>query len=259
MSTLGRFARVAVAGVLLLGIAGCSDSVAPTPADDLYPTRIQALVADSLQALLDEYSRTNPGFCSGLDQFGFSEGLCSGGPGTAPTLGDTAETVARVGEILVRNSRFTGVADASALRLKSASRSSTILRLTFRPQVVHGLEVENSSIIVNLGSAGVRAVSGNHYPFVHVPTPILTAQAARDRLVGRELVYIDFGGKPHTIRVTPESMTAPVTRVILPIKGSEILSLNVAWRVTVGGGPGWHLFVDTVTGDLLETRQLGFS
>lgn len=263
--TMRPSAQLATSCLLLLCchvMTSCQDKSPTAPEiERSYPTIITPLSADSLAALRQELALANIRLCSGLNEYGFTydrdvmcEARRSKGLGPDP---DHERLAAIAMDTLVRNAKFTGVADSSGLELRKVRRSSVpeIAKLTFEEQLYQGLLVDRTYITVVMDTVDVFAISGNHYPDIYVPTPAISSEQAQESLIGKVLLFGGFS-PPDTLVVAAEHMNLEPERVILPRKTDEGIELRVTWRVPVAGDYGWHIFVDSMTKECLLVRHL---
>jgi len=275
-----------------LGVTGQNHSAVQD-----YPTTIPRLSADSLATLNTLFSQANPRFCSDLNQFGFTSGSCFTGTSLIGEDASFDSLIEMARNSLAQNSQFTGVIDPQSPTLRFAAPigihggNILALRVQLHPQVYKGMLVEFTDIRVMMDTIGVLSIAGNHYPEIFIPHPVVFPHEAQQALLGKVLIWFGFGGDPNEFEITqetfcqedltsllrhphaaalppgPEIVALPgqIERVVLPHHTGAGIELRVAWRLRVrsscdGSSPlAWDLFVDTVTGELLLTRQLFFT
>lgn len=245
--------QIGLASVLAI-LAGCADTEPTVPTDSVYFTVIHPVATDSLAILEAEFSSLNPHVCSNLNSFGYTEGLCGlGAVGVTPGA-DRSRIVEIVKQELVRNVRFTGVVDSTAVSVWNVSGAFKFLRINFSNQRWEGFEVLNTGINVNVDSVGVVAINGNHYTEIQIPGRLrLSAKLAQASLIGLEIPWYDFGGQRHVTRIDWDSLIEDPEKVILPRRLSDRIELRFVWRVIVNI---WEIYVDTMTGEQLGIRQV---
>jgi hypothetical protein len=128
----------------------------------LYPTVVHRPSPEDLQSLRAEFASQNPNMCSGLSEFGFTTGVCSG-KRDLPDDTDVDALIAEAKSALVKNAQFTGVQDASDLTVRTQILFSGYLQVYFGRQQYEGLGVVGTEIRVHLDSGGVTSIHGNNY------------------------------------------------------------------------------------------------
>lgn len=263
-------------------LVACSDGPVTGPIQgQRYPTTYARLSSDSLATLDSLFSQANPRICSGLNEFGFTA-LVEGGSfciqGTRSGVGEDAQIehlIDNAKVILAQNAQFTGVREASSLSLafwtpiRNLQGDILDIRVRFEPQVYQGLQFQFADIQLMIDSVGILSISGNHFPDIYVPNPVVLPSVAQRTLEGRVLIWYDFGGSPIEYRVSEVSFCQDTLidgsalepmKVILPHETERGIELRVAWRFNVGCDlfhfSAWWMYVDIVTGELLFTVQL---
>ncbi len=275
-TTKVRFILVAIA-LLTVSCSNNSptDSSGGQPPSKSYPTIYAPLSQERLDVLEARFLEANPQFCGGLSEFGFVDGRPCSTIGSGVSQEFVVENFAdRARDFLKQNRQFTGALDSDSLTLASwgvlwrARNEITALMLVFDAQVYQGLQVMFSEIRVAIDSVAPAIITGNHFPKAVIPETIVSSKDARDGLLGQVLVWYDIGGDRRETVVDANSFCPDTTdagtpikteRVILPLKTERGLELRVAWRVGVScGGSGqalWWIYVDVVSGKLLQTEQ----
>lgn len=274
------------------GVTGQNQSAAQD-----YPTTIPRLSADSLATLNTLFSQANPRFCSDLNQFGFTSGSCFTGTSLMGEDAPIDSLIEMARNSLAQNAQFTGVIDPQSPTLRYAAPIGALggnilaLKVLMHPQVYKDMLVEFTDIRVMMDTIGVLSIAGNHYPEIFIPHPVVFPHEAQEALLGKVLIWFGFGGNPNEFEITqetfcqedltsllrhphaaalppgPEIVALPgqTERVVLPHQTGAGIELRVAWRLRIrdrcdGSSPlAWDMFVDTVTGELLLTRQLFFT
>ena len=207
----------------------------------------------------DEFAAENPNICSGLNAFGFTYGACNG-KGDVPDDADTDSLIAEAKAEVVRNAKFTGVQDAADLDVVSQVHALGFFHVTFAPQTYEGLPVPRTEIYVRMDSGGVTSIHGNHYVDICVPErPFFSERQARESLIDLQIPWYDIGGSQRVYHVTEDDLQSEAQKVIFPSVGLGMIELSVAWEVPVGfgaGPPGWFVYVDTMTKQIVWIEQL---
>lgn len=248
-------ARIRFAAALLLLVAGCTSDGPLAPQDDAaYPTTIPALSPEAQSALEAEFAQTNPRICSSVNEYGFTHGLCSTGSKGLDSDANVESLITLARNTIVRNSRFTGVANPSELVVAVARKLNYphMLRLDFESQTRAGLAVEGTVISVLMDGEGVLSISGHHYPEIRFPSHTVPAGKAETSILGLKIHYSDWtGGKDYV--VDRDSFRGDPMRVIYPRETDAAVELHVAWQIHVGF---FYVYVDTATLEVLGTRML---
>ena len=241
----------------------------------IYPTTIRPIEPSKLAELRQRFEELNgPQVCFELDEYGFLKfAYCSGRPVLRAVLSEDSEvSVSKAKRMLLANKEFTGLADTAALAVigfndmpgcircdGSAGDIRTIKRgIDFERQVYLGLEVLESRYTVILDSIGVMEMVGHWYDNITVPiSDKWSENRARQSLAGKAIIWYGLGGDKNTFVVTPEDLLNRSRKVILQHRVGGNIELRVAWEIPVGKGfLKWNIYVDTTTGEELETRQL---
>ncbi|MDH3217644.1 MAG: hypothetical protein OEN01_15450, partial [Candidatus Krumholzibacteria bacterium] len=198
-----------------------------------YPTIYTRLAPETLAALRTEFERLNPNVCSGLNEYGFTTGVCRAAD-RLPDDVDIAALISTAKTTLVENARFTGVREPSSLVATSHNLFSGDFRVDFARQLYERLQVVGTNIRVHLDTGGVRAIHGNHYPEICVPPqPLVTSTQAQESVIGVQITWYDFGGYPRVYTVTEDDLQEQPIRIILPLERHGVTELRVAWRVPI--------------------------
>ena len=235
--------------------------------DDVYPTTIEKLAPSRWNALQEMFVDLNDGeVCTPLNAFGFTDwdlGPCIDRPDWRFDELSDAEALSYARTFLVRNRRFTGVADPSELVRKPLGGRP----IKFENQRYQGLEVEFTEIIIDpswRGNPGrLVAVGGNWYPHIYVPDrEAISPEEAQRRLIGTELDYgSPYGESILTVSEASFPEHARVEKLIYPLHLEDRIELRVAWKVEVypnsgDRGPDFFVYVDTMTGEQLWVDHL---
>lgn len=246
-------ARFRFAAAIFLLSAGCTSDAPLAPQNDAaYPVTIPALSPEAQSALEAEFALENPRTCPGLDRFGFTRGVCLFHSEGIPADIDVNDVIRKARDMIVANSRFTGVTRPSQLVVARESHDSSELRIDFQPQTRSGLTVEGTEIFVIMDSKGPRWVVGHHYPEIRFPSHSVPAGKAETSILGLTIHYFDWtGGKDYV--VDQDSFEGAPVRVIYPRETETAVELHVAWQIHAGF---FYTYVDAATLEVLGTRML---
>lgn len=277
-----RFIRLLILLVIGLGPA-CSlfdleeqfDEVLPIG----YPSKYYILSPDEHQALQEAYTALNDNqlYATQLDSFGYitRDGMKWRGLAGDICPADEALMISRAKEAVAKFRDFTHVTDATDLRVSSsdgfsgdpgecAGQPAMVYKgwsVHFHNQVYGQMEVLHTGIDVGLDSEGVYWIEGHWYPEITIPLiPLVSSRQARNSIIGTKITWYGFAGEPHIFTVTSGSITGPAERVVLPFQTGSCIELRVVWRIGVemssSLSPAWYVYVDTMTGETVETWQL---
>jgi len=244
-----------------------------------YPTRYHALSATELESLRKEYVTLNENkICTSLNDLGFPEYSltpCLSRPILRIPITESVESaVAKAKLTLVKNSKFTNVADTAEVLLRRfvpldgctkcdgspGDIQQIKWRFDFANQRYQGLEVLESGIIVFSDAEGAMMLGGNLFRQINIPpTDQFSFEDAKKRLIGRELKFSTWGG-PQTYVIADSSfLSSPAPeKFIVQVKSSQGLEMHVAWRLPIGwgGSPLWFMYVDSTTGEVVREEIL---
>lgn len=227
-----------------------------------YPTVISPLPSAQLEKLNAEFRDLNPKFWGNLNKYGFiDDDIKSTTYMVHPDTILTDENLMnqRAKAMLLKNSKFTGVADSTKLVVIGSwvHGKGKLWTVRFANQVYNGLEVKNSKIFTWLDAKGVYRVSGNWYSYIFIPDKQIREEDAKDIIIGFKIeYYTGWGGDKQVYIVTEQDITNPAVKIVLVQFSGENIELKVAWQISVGLPIGWHVFIDIVTGEILGTEQL---
>ncbi|MFN0124902.1 MAG: hypothetical protein ACKV2V_30730 [Blastocatellia bacterium] len=85
--------------------------------------------------------------------------------------------------------------------------------------------------------------------------PGVSPQQATDTLMGRVFSYSNAAGQPVNYKVEQRDAIDVRELVILPRVDNDRMLLHLAWRVEVGRGMTWTVYIDALSGAELDVRQ----
>lgn len=238
-----------------------------------YPTTIQPLSAAKLTELTSEFNALNDKrVCTPLNEFGFIKyklTYCLTRKIQRIEIKDEASKIRLAKETLLKNTKFSGITDTSALVVKRStplrgcikcdgSDGDTVpiaWRIEFENQVYKNIEVKETRIVAFLDTNGVYMMGGNWYPDIFIPDKdIFSVEASKKNLIGTEITWYGWGGK-NVFVVESDSFSSNVRKVIIPFKNNNAIELRLTWKFYVGGS-SWAIYVDTTTGETVGIYQL---
>lgn len=233
-----------------------------------YPTVVHSLSAEELQQLQKEFDRLNNNrICSILNKFGLIGHACSYFYFRKnPKIKITDENIAINYAIntLVKNKKFTNATDSNELvksgfYVKNVNDDSTLWVIRFGPQKYRGYEVFRAKIVVGLYGDGVYFIDSFWYKDIYIPPiDIISKETARKKVIGRKIIWNEGGG-PIEFTVTENLVEVYIEKIIYPLEKEETIELRVAWRIPIIFGTsmiGWHIYIDTTTGEEIAIIQL---
>ena len=133
------------------------------------------------------------------------------------------------------------------------------LRIDFSGQTHKGFPVEGdvSSLTVFANANGISRIDGYWFPKITVPLePKISKTSAKNKLNGRTFTYGDIFGRPVNFRVEQKDLSNIAHKVVFVKKSSQGLEFRLAWKIPVGQGLSWTVYVDAITGEELKVVQM---
>lgn len=239
-----------------------------------YPYILKPLSQAQLSSLRSEFKTSNKNICAQINEYGFTE-FKSGcfGETVRIEIVDEARIVEMVKDWLVQNSKFTGIinkSDATVDRVvkldgcikceaPNFDRKVISLRIDFRGQTYNSLPVEGdtSSLTVFANANGISRIDGFWFQKITVPLePKVSEALAKNKLNGRIFTYDDKEGRLVNYRVEQKDLSNVAHKVVFVKKSSQGLEFRLAWKISVGQGSSWTVYIDAVTGEELEVVQM---
>ena len=246
----------------------------PAPSTAEYPYILKPLSQTQLSGLRSEFEASNKSVCAQINEYGFTE-FKSGCFGETVRIEITAETsiVEMVKNWLVQNSKFTGITNKSeaivdrvvklngCIKCEAPNFDSKVisLRIDFRGQTYNSLSVEGdiNPLTVFANANGISRIDGYWFPKIIVPLePKISEASAKNKLNGRTFTYGDIAGRPVNYRVEQKDLNNVAHKVVFVKKSSQGLEFRLAWKISVGQGLSWTVYVDAVTGEELKVVQM---
>jgi len=248
----------------------------PTTSDTAeYPYILKPIPQDQLATLRSEFTASNGNVCTTINEYGFTEigNICLDQEIVKIEITDEKSIVEVVKTWLVQNSKFTGItkkSDAVVDGLGSIGcvncetpileRKGILLKIQFRGQTYNGLPVEGdiSPLIVFANVNGVSRIDGYWFPKIIVPLePKISEISAKNKLIGRTFTYGGIGGQPITTApLESKDLNNAAHKVVFVKKSSQGLEFRLAWKILVGEGLSWTVYIDAVTGEELKIVQM---
>ena len=223
-----------------------------------YPHILKPLSETQLTNLRSEFENSNKNVCAKINEYGFTEYDCLGEI-IKVEITDKASVVDMVKDWLIQNSKFTGVTNESDAIVSSIIEKTTLLQIYFHGQTYNNLPVEGdiSPLIVFANAEGVSRIEGHRFPIIIVPLePKVSEASAKSKLIGRIFTYADFGGNPVDYRVEQKDLNNVTPKVVFVKKSTQGLEFRLAWKIQIGQGLSWTVYIDAITGEELKVRQM---
>ena len=255
-------AKVAICIIFICAL-NCSENLngisetASRTVDPNYPTTLTPLTALHLQMLQDRFSEINGAdFCASLNEYGFVEGRfigCSDPPHT-DSLVSEEKAIELATNWLVENNQFTNIDSTDSLDLiRVVNLEDRHWRLTFGNQNSNGLEVPNTTFVIQIQQE-VFNITSHHYPDALIPEYFqVSAEEARESVLGDSILCF-----PNHIPISEATTSGEITRGIYPLKENDSIELRVCHKIPVilipGDSPSFYVYVDVVSGEKLWTE-----
>ncbi|KKR58428.1 MAG: hypothetical protein UT97_C0030G0003 [Parcubacteria group bacterium GW2011_GWC2_40_31] len=251
------------------------DGQKPPPPDSIeYPYILKPLSQTQLSGLRSEFAASNKNICTQINEYGFTE-FKSGcfGETVRIEITDETNTVEMVKNWLVQNSKFTGITNKSeaivdrvvklngCIKCEAPNFDSKVisLRINFRGQTYNSLPVEGdiNPLTVFANANGVSRIDSYWFPKITVPLqPKISETSAKNKFNGKTFTYGDIAGRPVNYRIEQKDLNNVAHKVVFVKKSSLGLEFRLAWKISVGQGLSWTVYVDAVTGEELKVVQM---
>lgn len=244
-------------------LSGCDKSTLTYSADPNYPTVIKKLDASILSGLKTSYAQRNKYLTSSLNEFGFCHSdEINNSVDTPPLLNmpTQPEAIEIVKSFVSQNSAGTGIKNPAAITFSDVFSSSpywdgaSSLVLKTANQRIDTIEVLYTQIIFHLKSRELVYCAGNWYPNVYIPNKfIVDRDQAKESLIDKIVWHSTIAGIPYSATITAASLAASTTRlVIFPYTVNNQIQLRVTWQINIPGPVYYIIFVDVMTGELIN-------
>lgn len=229
-----------------------------------YPTILYPLTPEKLQQFQEEFDVLNSNkICSRLNEYGLTGYDHCFRNNPKIKISDENISLKYAINTLVKNKKFTNVTDSLSLisygfTVTYVSDDSTHWGIRFGPQKYQGIEVLNTNIVVSLFGDGVFNIDGFGHENVYIPSiDKISKNSAKNKVVGKEIIWYGYGGEPHEFIVSESSVGETINKVIVPLEMEEVIELRVTWKIPINFGSfiGWHIYLDTTTGEEITIIQ----
>ncbi|MEP1150188.1 MAG: hypothetical protein ABJH08_00550 [Balneola sp.] len=263
---------------------GC-DSLSQKDENVGYPVFIKQIDTSDLILLNERYHQKNNGsLCSTLNEYGFTgfsrvlfpnnSNPCLGQTVVKEELLYTFDLLEQAKQVLIENSEFTGVKNASDLITKEiiSLDGCTVCegkdinnvplqwKFTFRPQYYNKVEVSESEIVVYIDAEGVNRIWGNWYPVIDPGFIDFGYNKAIEKIVGERLRYANEENQIFEQEILYDHISGEPGLRFAPIKVDEGIEIHKVWSISIlkedKSETRWRVYISTVTGEILEVILL---
>jgi len=166
-----------------------------------YPSTVYSLSAEELQQLQKEFDLLNNNkICIRLNKYGLTGGDHFYRNNPKIKIADENIAINYAINTLIKNKKFTNVTDSkdlvkSGFYVSYVNDDSTHWGIHFGSQKYRGYEVFRSKIVVALFGDGVFHIGGFWYKDICIPPiDIISKETARNKVIGRKIIWHDYGG-----------------------------------------------------------------
>ena len=230
-----------------------------------YPVSYPEISQSDIDSLKVSFAILNgEDVCIKFNQFGRSQHPGCGHYRPLENITDSLRMTSLAKSFLLKNSVFTGIFDTTDIDLVSRGANSyndsvySTWGVFVRKQVIEGITVLYSNIDVYLNSNGVLGTGGAWYENLLIPSrDNYSAAKAKEMIIGHKVTYFSWSGEGQ-FNITRDQIQDEVEKFILPVYKEGELQLRVVWQIKVDH-PGWYVYFDTITGEIVQIRQLWVS
>jgi hypothetical protein len=230
-----------------------------------YPYKIYAKTADEIAVLQSEFDSLNENkICTILNQFGFTDDANCQEENVEENIVDQQKILSLVKSTLVKNSKFTNVLDTLNLEVRKvyhADRSPSLYSIYFEDQVVDGITVEESRILVFFYGNYVYQIRGSWYPKIPIPPKGygISILGAKNKIIRKKIEY--YCWSPLDFTITWQSIVDEYTiKCIYPIVDDNSIEFRYVYRFSVRrsirSDQDFHIYVDIITGEIIRIEPL---
>ncbi|MBN2013281.1 hypothetical protein JW960_28380 [candidate division KSB1 bacterium] len=228
--------------------------------DPNYPTTLNPLSASQIAQLQAEFdSLNNPPLCTTINKYGFT-GDDSNCRCYQMVEMEEADVIDLAIQTVLKNSKFTNANDSILLRSTVWATSTNKIRwnVRFGPQQYHGYELPFTWIYVRIYDREAYSIARYWYKDICIPDhDNIGAQQAANKVIDEKIVWYNFGGSAQSFIVSNDDIGSPINKAIYPVETEESIKLRVTWKIPIlfSGFVGWHIYLDTMTGEIVEIIQ----
>ena len=261
----GRIGEVKIVIIVSDGSESDSSSfilnIVQSPSTQSYPTILYPLTESELATVQSTFeSLNNTQIRASLDKYGLLDwsGLLNRGQSTIQNV-NVAVSMAK--SSLLKFNEFSNITDTVLLVVKRATNEhgSNLFSdwaIEFENQLYRDLIVEKTGIFI-LVHDDVRQIHGHHYTDIFIPTEEIIDKEIVTSLIDGYIIEYDCWTPQEYIIESDDIVNADIETVIYPLELNESLEFRVTYKIPiVNPQPQWYIFIDVVTGEIIEIRQL---
>jgi hypothetical protein len=239
---------------LLPGLSGCNDQ---------YPLTIPAVSIDTVRELQAEFDTLNDNAVfAEIDQFGLLSTNYSMPYDQRPAgdpLEDKEEVLTLTRETLIKNSKFTNVTETTLLDnyiTYKVPASNSYWIITYTCETYDGIKISPFEIRVEFKRYAYYISGYFPHPSIIIPeNEEISLEQAKASVIGEILTFYNVAGERVDYEVTEDAVTGtPGTKAIIADTNAHGLEYRYCWEVWIDDGM-WYMYVDVITGDLIEITQ----
>jgi hypothetical protein len=228
-----------------------------------YPTTLHKLPAATLLQKREGFASDNIYLMSSLTDYGFcgfADDIQSAEAPAVLTPFTEAEAVEKVNNFVSAYPSETGVKNSSGLSFYQIDYGSdyydgsTSWTLKSDNQKIDTIEVLNSSIGFVVKNREIISCLGNWFPKVCIPGKFnVTREMASSSLLNHVIGHSTIAGQIYKVTISEEDLRlSKVNLKILPIISDDRIELRVCWQFDIPGPVSYKIFVDVITGKIVE-------
>lgn len=230
--------------------------------DDNYPTTIREISSDEISQLRSEYYLENKYIVTSLNNFGFCH-FRDNNPEieSPPITGSLTQQEATdiVENFVLLNKAHTGInsfdnVEFDDINSRALSPDGSFM-WTFetKNQYIDTLEVLKTKIIFMIKNSEMYWCVGNWYPEIYIPSEFnFSSNKAKSLLVDKVVSHLGWTGE-YEVTITQESLDKSDVRLVVnPIKTETEIEVRIAWEINIPGPVHYLIYVDVMTGKIIE-------
>lgn len=233
-------------------------NIVQSPSTQNYPTILYPLTESELataRSTLDSINNTQ--IAVSLDKYGLLDwsGLVNRGQST---IQDVNVAISMAKSSLSKFNKFSNITDTVSLVIYSATKGHgsnlwSDWSIGFENQVYQDLFVEKTGIFI-LVHEDVRQIMGHHFTDIFIPTEDIIDKELVTMSIDGYLIEYECWGPAEDVVDSDDINNVEIETVIFPIEVNESLEFRVTYKIPIG--ISWHIFIDVITGEIIEILQL---
>jgi Zn-dependent metalloprotease len=95
---------------------------------------------------------------------------------------------------------------------------------------------------------------GNRYPHIYIPGKFtFSQQKAKERLVNRVVSHYTIAAQKYDVKISASDIDKSSTRlVVYPVTKEDRIELRVTWEINIPGPVFYKIYVDVMTGEIIN-------